>query len=87
MALAAALIGIALAAFYVLPAAYEEKWVNISQVLSPGVQPADNYLFTKISDPDHNRFNLLVSLVAAGEIVWLAFAAWFSRRRASDSAL
>lgn len=83
----AALIGIALAAFYVLPAAYEEKWVNISQVLSPGVQPADNYLFTKIGDADHNRFNLLVSLVAAGEIIWLAFAAWFSRRRSSSLVL
>jgi hypothetical protein len=80
----AALIGITLAAFYVLPAAYEEKWVNISQVLSPGVQPADNFLFTKISDPDHNRFNQLVSVVAAGEILWLALAAWLSRRRSQN---
>jgi len=84
---AAALIGICLAAFYVLPAAYEEKWVNISQVLSPGVQPADNFLFTKISDADHNHFNLLVSLVAAGEIAWIASAIWFSRKRERGSGL
>jgi len=83
----AALIGIALAAFYVLPAAYEQKWVNISQVLSPGVQPADNYLFTTIADPDHNRFNRLVSLVAVGEILWLGLAIWFSRQRGRDSTL
>src|SRR5262249_12162645 len=76
----AALIGLALAAFYILPAAYEEKWVNILQVLSPGVQPSDNFLFTKINDPEHNRFNLLISLVAAGEMVWAVSAgAWALR--------
>ncbi|HSS98063.1 MAG TPA: 6-pyruvoyl-tetrahydropterin synthase-related protein, partial [Terriglobales bacterium] len=83
----AAAIGIALAAFYVLPAAFEEKWVNISQVLSPGVQPSDNFLFTVLSDADHNHFNRLVSLIALGEMVWLAFAIWFSRKRASSAEL
>ncbi|HEY6182653.1 MAG TPA: 6-pyruvoyl-tetrahydropterin synthase-related protein [Terriglobales bacterium] len=78
---AAAAIGIALAAFYVLPAAYEEKWVNISQVLSPGVQPADNFLFTTLNDADHNHFNRLVSLVAVAEMVWLALAIGFSNKR------
>jgi len=85
-AAAAVVIGAALAAFYVLPAAYEEKWVNISQVLSAGVRPQDNFLFTRIADPDHNRFNLLVSIVAFSEIVVIAAAAWLARswrRRAS----
>jgi hypothetical protein len=83
----AAVIGIALAAFYVLPAAYEEKWVNISQVLSPGVQPVDNFLFHVMNDADHNRFNLLVSLVAAGEIAWFALAIWLSRKHNRDDGL
>src|SRR5207253_719902 len=69
-------LGAALAAFYILPAAYEEKWVNIAQVLAPGVRPQDNFLFTVISDPDHNRFNLLVSIVAAAEMIALAGVAW-----------
>ena len=59
-------LGAALAAFFLLPAAYEGRWVNISEVLSPGVRPQDNFLFAKINDADHNRFNLLVSLVASG---------------------
>src|SRR5437773_7687485 len=75
----AILLGAALAAFYIFPAAYEEKWVNISEVLSPGVRPQDNFLFTKIADPDHNRFNLLVSIVAFSEIVVLAGAAWLAQ--------
>ncbi len=73
------LLGAALAGFYLLPAAYEEKWVNISEVLSPGVRPQDNFLFTVINDPDHNRFNLLVSIVACGEMLIVAGAVLVSR--------
>ena len=65
---AAAAIGAALAAFYVVPAAYEQKWVNIGEVLSLGVRPIDNFLFTTMPDVDHNRFNLLVSVVAFAEL-------------------
>ena len=76
----AMLLGAGRASFYLLPAIHEQGWVNLSQVLSPGVRPQDNFLFTTIPDPDHNRFNLLVSIVALAEIVVLAFAMWFSRR-------
>ncbi len=75
----ALLLGFGLAAFYVLPAAYEQRWVEIAQVLSPGVQPQDNFLFTTLNDADHNRFNLLVSLVAAAEMAVLTGAIWLSR--------
>jgi 6-pyruvoyl-tetrahydropterin synthase related domain len=80
----AVLLGAALAAFFLVPAACERRWVNIAEVLSPGVRPQDNFLFVKINDVDHNRFNLLVSLVAAAEMIVLAIAALFSgpwRRR------
>lgn len=76
----AVVLGAALAAFYLLPAGYEEKWINIAEVLGPGVRPQDNFLFTTISDADHNRFNLQVSTVATAEMIVLAAAAWFSRR-------
>ena len=72
-------LGAALAAFYVLPAAYEEKWVNIAEVLAPGVRPQDNFLFTNIADADHNRFNLLVSLVAVSEISVMLVLGFFAR--------
>ena len=74
------LLGAALAAFFLIPAAYEQKWVNIAEVLSPGVRPQDNFLFTNINDVDHNRFNLLVSIVASAEIIALAIAAFISRQ-------
>jgi non-canonical purine NTP pyrophosphatase (RdgB/HAM1 family) len=76
----AILLGAGVAAFYLLPAIYEQGWINLSEVLSPGVRPQDNFIFTTIADPDHNRFNLLVSTVALAEIGVLVFAIWFSRR-------
>ena len=85
----AMVLGVGLASFYLLPAIYEQGWINIREVLSPGVRPQDNFLFTTLPDPDHNRFNLLVSTVAVVEIGVLAFAIWFSRRwrvKAADAA-
>ncbi len=82
---AAATLGAGLAAFYIVPAAYEQKWVAIAQVLAPGVRPQDNFLFTILEDIDHNRFNFLVSLVAAAQIVMLAGAALLSRLRRRES--
>src|SRR5882762_6330639 len=73
-------LGAGLAAFYLLPAIYEQRWINLSEVLSPGVRPQDNFIFTTIADPDHNRFNLLVSTIALAEIGVLVFVIWFSRR-------
>ena len=82
---AAAILGAGLAAFYIVPAAYEQKWVEIAQVLAPGVRPQDNFLFTILEDIDHNRFNFLVSLVAAAQIVMLAGAALLSRFHRRES--
>jgi 6-pyruvoyl-tetrahydropterin synthase-like protein len=72
-------LGAGLAAFYLVPAVYEEKWVNIAQVLAPGVRPQDNFLFAIIRDPDHNRFNALVSWVAICEVAAFAVATLLSR--------
>ncbi len=76
---AAVVLGTALVAFFVLPAAYEEKWVNLAEVLSPGVRPQDNFLFTNLPDVDHNRFNLLVSLVAVAEMGLMLLLGFLAR--------
>jgi hypothetical protein len=75
----AVLLGAALSAFFLVPAAYEQRWVNIAEVLSPGVRPQDNFLFIKLDDLDHNRFNLLVSVIASTEIILLVITAYLSR--------
>jgi hypothetical protein len=59
--------------------------VNIAEVLAPGLRPQDNFFFTFINDADHNRFNLVVSIVGAAEVVLFAAAAFVSRRWQGDS--
>ncbi|HEV7398044.1 MAG TPA: hypothetical protein VGN86_16150, partial [Pyrinomonadaceae bacterium] len=60
------------------------------EILSPGVRPQDNFLFTTIADADHNRFNRLVSIVAIAEIIVLFLTIVVSsrqRRETSQAAL
>jgi len=76
----AVVLGAALAAFYLVPAGYEQKWINLSQVLAPGVRPLDNFLFTSINDADHNHFNLFMSIIAVAEILVAGVMLWDLRR-------
>ena len=84
---AAVVLGAALATFYIVPAAYEEKWVNLDEVLGPGVRPQDNFLFTRMPDDEHNRFNLLISIIAVAEMLALFAAACLARRIRKDRPL
>lgn len=73
---AAVVLGACLAAFYLLPAIYEQKWVNIAEAVSQGSRPIDNFIFMHTTDVDHDHFNRIVSWVAVLEMVTVAAAAW-----------
>jgi hypothetical protein len=79
----AVVLGAALAAFYLLPAVYEQKWVDIAQAVSAGVRPPDNFLFVRTVDADHDAFNRVISWVAVGELTLTFAAAWAARNWAS----
>jgi len=78
---AAVLLGAALAAFYLLPAVYEQRWVNITQAVSEGSRPLDNFLFVHTEDAEHDAFNRVISWIALAEIVLTLTAAWLARKR------
>jgi len=76
----AAALGACLAAFYLLPAIYEQRWIDVAQAVSAGSRPADNFLFIHTTDADHDAFNRVISWVAIFEIAVTLGAAWAARR-------
>ena len=61
-------LGAALAGFYLVPAIYEQRWINIAQAISPGARPQDNFLFVHTDDADHDAFNRVISWIVVAEI-------------------
>ena len=73
--------GFGLAAFYIFPAAYEQRWVQIRQVLADLLSPEQNFLFTHAIDPEFLFFNWKVSGVAMGVMLVTGIAAVIVARR------
>lgn len=80
----AVIAGAALAAVYLLPVWHQRAWVSLDQVLSPGVRPQENFLFAHTTDVEHDKFNLVISVLAASEFALAAFALvlWRGKRLA-----
>jgi hypothetical protein len=79
-----AALGFGLASFYLIPAIYEQRWVQISAALYGGLTPADNFLYAKTSDAEHDAFNRIASSMAMLLILWTvsaAVAAWQGNSR------
>ena len=77
-------VGFSLTGFYLLPAAFEQRWVSITQALASGLQPADNFLYTMINDPEHNLFNWIASSVAIVLVVMTGIAAIAARGKPKE---
>jgi 6-pyruvoyl-tetrahydropterin synthase related domain len=77
--------GFGLAAFYILPAAWEQRWVQIAQAISDGLSPTLNFLFTRSNEPGFVQFNWHVSWVALGVILVTIVAIALAARRRREA--
>ena len=75
---ASMLLGLALAGFYIVPAAFEQQWVTIRMLFTPGLRVDDNFLFST-SPAAPFALNRVVSIVATAEIGALASGLVLSR--------
>ena len=62
--LSGALLGLGLAAFYIVPAAWERRFVQIAMAILPGMRIQDSFLFHHTGDIPHDEVLHTVSLVA-----------------------
>jgi hypothetical protein len=58
-------LGIGLAAFYILPSAYERRYVQIAMAIIPFYRIQDNFLFHKTGDAPHDQVLHTASIIAA----------------------
>jgi hypothetical protein len=82
-ATAGLLLGLGLAAFYIVPAAYERRWVDITHALSPGVRYQDGFLFSHSGDVFHDAVLRKISWIFVTILATICFCvlvAWLRGR-------
>jgi hypothetical protein len=57
-------LGLGIAAFYILPAAYERRYVQIAMAILPGMRIEDNFLFHRTGEILHDQVLHTASLIA-----------------------
>jgi hypothetical protein len=57
-------IGLLLAAFYLIPAAYQERWVEIARAIGPDMRFQDSFLFHQTGESFHDAVLHTASLIA-----------------------
>jgi hypothetical protein len=76
--------GFVLAAFYIVPAAWEQRWVQIGEAVTRDLSPQNNFIFTHTGDPEFILFNWKISAMACGGILVAAILAVFVARRRKE---
>ena len=83
-------LGLALPAFYLLPAAYERRSIQVAMAIIPNMRIDDNLLFGHTGDGPHDRVLHTASLIAVIMLVATTIAllgAWFTGHGRSHSSV
>jgi hypothetical protein len=75
------LLGLGLASFYIVPAAYERRWVDIARAIGPGVRIEDSFLFGHTGESFHDQVLHTASLVFVTMFVAIYILVWTTWKR------
>jgi hypothetical protein len=77
-------LGLGLSAFYIVPAAYEQRWVQIGRAIMPGMRVEDSFLFGHTANDFHNQVLRTASWIFIAELVVGGIAAYLAWRKRAD---
>jgi hypothetical protein len=77
-------LGLGLAAFYIVPAAYEQRWVQIGRAITPGMRVEDSFLFGHTANNFHNQVLRSASWIFIAEVIVGAIVAYLAWRKRAD---
>ena len=76
-------LGLGLAAFYIVPAVYEQRWVEIARAIAPGMRVEDSFLFGHTGESFHDHVLHTASWIAVillAATVVAALLSWRDKR-------
>lgn len=76
----ASALGLGLASFYIVPAAYEQRWVEIARAIAPGMRVEDSFLFEHTGEAFHDQVLHTASWIAVVMLTASVIAALAARR-------
>jgi hypothetical protein len=80
-------LGLGLAAFYIVPAAFEQRWVQIDRAIMPGMRVEDSFLFARTTNAFHDHVLWTASWIFIAELAVASIAAYLAwRKRAGGRA-
>lgn len=85
-AVGGATLGLGLAAFYLVPAVYEQRWVEIHRAIGEGMRVEDSFLFGRTGEAFHDqvlRTASWIAVVVLGATVIAAVLSYRTRKRES----
>jgi 6-pyruvoyl-tetrahydropterin synthase related domain len=73
-------LGLGLAAFYIVPAAFEQRWVQIERAIIPGMRVEDSFLFAHTRNAFHDQVLWTASWIFVAEVIVASIAAYLAWR-------
>lgn len=74
-------LGLGLAAFYIVPAAFEQRWVQIERAITPGMRVEDSFLFAHTANAFHDQVLHTASWILVLEFAGASIAAYLAWKR------